>query len=285
MGIPARRPAPVQAVWLGYPGTAGATWNDYLIADRIVAPAARSAFFVEQLCLLPHSYMVTDNRQPIAPGRMTRTDAGLPDEAFVFASFNNSYKISPGIFDCWMRLLRRVEGSVLWLPGFNSEIQGRLTHEAAAREIDPARLVFAPRLPKEWHLRRLALADLALDTLAYNGHTTTCDALWAGLPVLTVAGESFARRVSASLLTAIGLPELVATTPAVYERRALALAGNRQRLSALRARLQNNRAMTPLFDTAQFARHLEQAYGAMWQRHAAGGNPAPIEIAAVASDG
>jgi predicted O-linked N-acetylglucosamine transferase (SPINDLY family) len=285
MGIPARRPAPIQVVWLGYPGTAGTPWNDYLIADRIVAPAAQAEFFVESLCLLPHSYMVTDDRQPIAPGRMSRADAGLPGDAFVFASFNNSYKIGPGIFDCWMRLLRRIERSVLWLPSFDAAIGDRLKQEATARGIDPARLVFAPRLPKEWHLRRLALADLALDTVAYNGHTTTCDALWAGLPVLTLAGKSFARRVSASLLTAIGLPELVATTLAVYERRALALATNRHRLSVLRGRLQHNRGTMPLFDTAQFARHLERAYRAMWQRHTAGEKPALIDIAADATDG
>jgi predicted O-linked N-acetylglucosamine transferase (SPINDLY family) len=171
------------------------------------------------------------------------------------------------------------------LPSFEATIGDRLKHEATARGIDPARLVFAPRLPKEWHLRRLALADLALDTVAYNGHTTTCDALWAGLPVLTLAGKSFARRVSASLLTAIGLPELVATTLAVYERRALALATNRHRLSVLRGRLQHNRGTMPLFDTAQFARHLERAYRAMWQRHTAGEKPALIDIAADATDG
>jgi protein O-GlcNAc transferase len=285
MGIPARRPAPVQAVWLGYPGTSGAAWNDYLIADRIVAPAGEAAFFVETLCLLPHSYLVTDDRQPIATGRMTRADAGLPEDAFVFASFNNSYKIGPGIFDCWMGLLRKLENSVLWLPQFDPARQQRLRQEAANRRVDPARLLFAPRLPKEWHLRRLALADLALDTFAYNGHTTTCDALWAGLPVLTMAGQTFARRVSASLLTAIGLPELIVTTIAAYEQRALMLAQNRHQLSVLRSRLQHRRKSMTLFDTTRFARDLERAFAAMWARYAAGGRPALIEIGAEPDNG
>ncbi|MDZ4736490.1 MAG: tetratricopeptide repeat protein [Rhodospirillaceae bacterium] len=285
MGIPARRPAPVQAAWLGYPGTIGADWNDYLIADRIVAPADQTEFFVEKLCLLPHSYMVTDDRQVIAPGRMTRADAGLPDDAFVFASFNSSYKIDPAIFDCWSRIMRSVDRSVLWLPQFGAEIEARLRAESESRAIDPARLIFAPRLPKEWHLRRLALADLALDTAAYNGHTTTCDALWAGLPVLTLTGRSFARRVSASLLSAIGLPELAVSTIASYERHALGFARNRHQLSVLRGRLQHNRRSTPLFDTARFARDLERGYQAMWRQFAAGGNPVAIDIATDPIDG
>ncbi|MEX0808559.1 MAG: tetratricopeptide repeat protein [Dongiaceae bacterium] len=285
MGIPARRPAPVQAAWLGYPGTVGADWNDYLIADRIVAPADQTEFFVEKLCLLPHSYMVTDDRQAIAPGRMTRADAGLPDDAFVFASLNNSYKIDPAIFDCWTRIMHGVDRSVLWLPQFGPGIEERLRAEAASREIDPARLIFAPRLPKEWHLRRLALADLGLDTAAYNGHTTTCDALWAGLPVLTLIGRSFARRVSASLLAAVGLPELAVSTIAAYESRALALARNRHQLSVLRGRLQHNRRTTPLFDTARFARDLERGYRAMWRHYVSGEKPATIDIAVEPADG
>ncbi|MEX1109815.1 MAG: tetratricopeptide repeat protein [Dongiaceae bacterium] len=285
MGIPARRPAPVQATWLGYPGTVGADWNDYLIADRIVAPADQTDAFVEKLCLLPNSYMVTDDGQPVATGRMSRANAGLPEDAFVFASFNSSYKIDPAIFDCWTRIMRGVDRSVLWLPQFGATVEERLRAEAASREVDPARLIFAPRLPKEWHLRRLAFADLALDTAAYNGHTTTCDALWAGLPVLTLTGRSFARRVSASLLTAVGLPELAVSTIAAYERRALALARNRHQLSVLRGRLQHNRRTMPLFDTALFARDLERAYEAMWRQFASGQKPAPIEIAADSVDG
>jgi predicted O-linked N-acetylglucosamine transferase (SPINDLY family) len=284
MGIPARRPAPVQAVWLGYPGTGGGTWNDYVIADRFVAPPADAAFYVEQLCHLPHCYLATDDRQPIASGRMTRADAGLPDDGFVFASFNSSYKIEPEIFGVWMRILQGTPGAVLWLPAFDEAICRRLREEAGARSVDPARLVFAPRIEKQWHLRRLALADLALDTVAYNGHTTTADALWGGLPVLTTVGRSFARRVSASMLATLGVPELIAPSLDAYETEAIALARDRDRLAAIRERVAQGRSTSPLFDTARFTRNLERACRVMLDRRAAGAAPAPIDVREGGSD-
>ena len=278
MGIPARRPAPIQAIWLGYPGTGGAAWNDYIIADDFVAPPADAGFYVEQLCLLPHSYLVTDGRQAIAPGRVTRTDMELPETGFVFASFNNSYKIDPQLFDVWMRILRAVDGSVLWLPEFDDAIRTRLQAEAIARGVEATRLVFARKLPKEWHLKRIGLADLALDTLAYNGHTTTADMLWGGLPVLTATGRSFARRVSGSLLQAIGAPELIVPSLEVYEQTAIMLARDPIRLAELRNRIIANRATAPLFDTDRFARNLERAYDAMRRQHLAGGPLTPIRV-------
>lgn len=278
MGIPARRPAPIQAIWLGYPGTGGAVWNDYIIADDFVAPPADAAFYVEQLCLLPHSYLVTDGRQAIAPGRVTRSDMALPETGFVFASFNSSYKIDPPLFDVWMRIVRAIDGSVLWLPEFDEAVRTRLQFEATARGVDAARLVFARKLPKEWHLKRLGLADLALDTLAYNGHTTTADALWGGLPVLTAAGRSFARRVSGSLLRSIGAPELIVPSLEVYEQTAIALARDPVRLTELRNRIAANRATAPLFDTVRFARNLERAFDAMRRQRLAGGPASPILV-------
>ncbi len=278
MGIPARRPAPVQAVWLGYPGTGGGAWNDYIIADDFVAPLGDAAFYVEQLCLLPHTYLVADDRQAIAPGRIFRKDMALPDDGFVFASFNSSYKIDPPLFDVWMGILRAIDGSVLWLPEFDEPIRAHLKQAATERSVDPARLVFAQRLPKEWHLKRIGLADLALDTLAYNGHTTTADALWAGVPVLTATGRSFARRVSGSLLQAIGTPELIVPSLDVYEEAAIALARDPQRLADLRGRIAANRSTTPLFDTARFARHLEHAYDTMRRRSLAGGPASAIVV-------
>jgi predicted O-linked N-acetylglucosamine transferase (SPINDLY family) len=278
MGIPARRPAPVQALWLGYPGTGGGDWNDYVIADDFVAPLADAEFYVESLCLLPHSYLVTDGAQPIAPGRVRRADMALPEDAFVFASFNSSYKIGADIFDVWMRILRAIDGSVLWLPEFDEAIRARLRAAASERAVDAERLVFARKLPKDWHLKRLALADLALDTIAYNGHTTTADALWAGLPVLTATGRSFARRVSGSLLRAIGAPELVAPSLDAYEALAIALARDRDRLAGLRARIAANRTTAPLFDTGRFARNLERAFRLMRRRNLAGGSPVPIVV-------
>ena len=278
MGIPARRPAPVQAVWLGYPGTGGGAWNDYIIADDFVAPLDDAEYYVEQLCLLPHSYLVTDDRQAIAPGRVFRKDMALPETGFVFASFNSSYKIDAPLFDAWMRILRAVEGSVLWLPEFDEAIRARLQAAATERSVDASRLAFARRLPKEWHLKRIALADLALDTLAYNGHTTTADALWAGLPVLTATGRSFARRVSGSLLRAIGAAELIVPSLEVYEATAIALARDPQRLAALRGRIADNRGKTPLFDTVRFARNLERAYDTMRRRKLVGGPATPIVV-------
>jgi predicted O-linked N-acetylglucosamine transferase (SPINDLY family) len=205
----AYRPAPIQINYLGYPGTMGAPFIDYGIADQLVLPFDQQGFYTEQIVQLPECYQVNDSQRRIADRTPTRREAGLPEEGFVFCCFNNNYKITVPVSDVWMRLVQAVNGSVLWLLMDNAGAQGNLRKEAAARGIDPARLVFAGRLPPEDHLARHRLADLFLDTLPYNAHTTASDALWAGLPLVSCRGETFAGRVSASLLDAIGLPELV----------------------------------------------------------------------------
>ena len=260
------RPAPLQVAWLGYPGTMGADFYDGLIVDDMVAPAADQPFYGETLVHLPHTYFPTDPARPIA-ATPSRNAAGLPPDGFVFCCFNNNWKFTPELFDVWMRLLRDVPGSVLWLKATNPAATRALRREAEARAIDPARLVFAPNLPSDAeHLARHALADIFLDTLPYNAHATACDALWAGLPVVTCRGEAFAGRVAASLLTAIGLPELVTQTIADYEALALRLARAPQELQALKDRLAANRLTTPLFDADRFRADIEGAYTAMLQR-------------------
>ena len=256
------RPCPVQATWLGYPGTTGADFIDYLIADPIVAPLSHQAFYSEKIFHLPHSYFPTDNSRPIATPP-SRAEEGLPADSFVFCSFSNNWKINPPVFDIWMRLLRDVPGSTLWLKDCGDLPAGNLRREAAARGINSQRLVFARHAPLEKHLARHALADLFLDTLPYGAHATATDALWAGLPVLTRLGDAFAGRVGASLLTAAELPELITRTPADYEATALALARDPTRLKNLREKLAASRATTPLFDTAKFTRGLEAAYETM----------------------
>jgi len=227
---------------------------------------------------LPDCYQVNDDRRGIGARVPTRADAGLPEAGFVFCCFNNNFKISPDVFAIWMRLLAQVEGSVLWLFQDNPVAAANLRQEALRHGIDVARLVFAPRLPPADHLARHACADLFLDTLPYNAHTTASDALWTGLPVLTCAGRAFAGRVAASLLHAIGLPELVTASLADYERLALALARTPEQLAALRDKLARQRTTSALFDTDQFRRHLEWAYVRMWQQHARGGAPASFDV-------
>ncbi len=226
------RPAPVQVTWLGYPGTTGADFFDYLIGDPVVTPAQDQPFYSERLVQLPDTYFPTDAARPI--GRTpSRAEAGLPEQGFVFCSFNNAWKITPSFFDIWMRLLAQIPDGVLWLKQCNDAARANLGREAAARGIDPARLVFAPTAPLDVHLARHALAGLFLDTLPYNAHATAADALWAGLPVLTCKGEAFAGRVAAGLLQAMGLPELITETLADYEETALELARDPARLAAL----------------------------------------------------
>jgi predicted O-linked N-acetylglucosamine transferase (SPINDLY family) len=220
-------------------------------------PAELAPFFSEKIVHLPDSFLVNDTKKAVAPQTPSRRTAGLPEAGFVFCCFNNSYKITPAVFGAWMRLLGAVPDSVLWLLEYNAEARDNLEREAAARGVDPARLAFAPRLPQAAHLARHGLADLFLDTLPVNAHTGASDALWAGLPVLTCAGNAFAGRVAASLLHAVGLPELVTHSLAEYEALALALARDPARLGALRARLEENRRREPLFDTARFCRQLE----------------------------
>lgn len=277
--IPALRPAPIQVNYLGYSGTMGAPYIDYIIGDRIVTPPGRGETFRETLVLMPHAFMVTDHEQPIADVAARRADEGLPETGVVFASFNNSYKIEPKVFSLWMRILAEVPGSVLWLTRFVPTVMRNLSREAEARGIDPARLVFAGHKPsKAEHLARVGLADLFLDTFVYNAHTTTCDALWAGLPVLTCPGETFASRVAASLLTAVGLPELVVDDPEAYERTAIRLAREPDERAALRRKLQARRTTWPLFDTPRHVRNLERAYRAMWEVYASGRPPETIVV-------
>ena len=241
-GIFGHRAVPLQVTFQGYPGTMGAPFFDYMIADAFTIPLENRQFYSEQIVNMPHTYMPNDNTRPIAERTPTRAEAGLPEEGFVFACHNHEYKISPDIFDIWMRLLKQVDGSVLWLKSVNPSAVINLRREAAAWGVAPERLIFAPRLPKaEDHLARLQLADLFLDTRPYNAHATACDALWAGLPVLTCPGRAFPARVAASVLFAIGLPELVAASLEDYEALALALAHDPQRLAAIREKLAHNR--------------------------------------------
>ncbi len=276
--ILAARPAPVQVNYLGFPGTMGADFIDYVIGDEIVTPADQQLNFAERLVRLPHSYQANDTKRPIAPSRPSRSECGLPEHGFVFCCFNNTFKITPMVFDVWMRLLDQVPGSVLWLLRANDGVADRLRSEAARRGVDPARLVFAPRRDLADHLARHDRADLFLDTLPYNAHTTASDSLWAGLPVLTCRGETFAGRVAASLLNAVGLPELITASLAEYEALALALARDPARLEALRRRLRTNRDAAPLFDSAAFTRDLETAYSRMWQAWCDGRPPEAFAV-------
>lgn len=269
-GIFALRAAPIQVSYLGYPGTMGADYMDYLIADPVLIPTSSRAHYREKIVYLPNSYQVNDDKREIAAQAPTRAEAGLPATSVVFCCFNNSYKITPATFDGWMRILQQVDSSVLWLLDDNPAATRNLQREATARGIDAGRLVFAPRLPMAEHLARHALADLFLDTLPYNAHTTASDALWAGLPVLTCPGPAFASRVAASLLTAVGMPELIASNQDAYEALAVALAKQPERLRQLRQKLVHNRTSTALFNTPLFTRHIEQAYRTMVERQANG---------------
>lgn len=274
----AHRAAPVQMNYLGFPGTMGADFIDYVIADEVVLPEPVWPFYSEKVITLPGSYQVNDDRRVIADRPGDRADFGLPENGFVFCCFNNNYKITPAEFDVWMRLLGEVGGSVLWLLDDNRWAKANLMEEAAARGINPARLVFAARIPLADHLARQRCADLFLDTFNYNAHTTASDALWAGLPVVTKAGRTFPARVAASLLAAIGLPELITDTIEDYQELARALATEPGRLSAIKSKLAANRLTTPLFDSKQFARHIEGAYELAIERLLAGLPPAPIRV-------
>ncbi len=274
LGILAHRPAPVQASFLGFAGTTGADYIDYLLADQTVILPEQQSFFSEKIVYLPDSYMPFDDTRRIGDAVPSRSDAGLPPDAVVFACFNNSYKFSPSVFGAWMRILTAVPGSVLWLPDTNAAATHNLKREAAARGVAAERLVFAPFAPSpEAHLARLRLADLFLDTLPYNAHSTAIDALCAGLPVLTCVGQSFAGRVGASLLKAAGLAELIAQLPEKYEAMAIEAARDPERLAAIKTQLGNARRTAPLFDTARFTRRLEAAFRQMWIRAEAGEAP------------
>lgn len=301
LGIQALRPAPVVVSWLGYPGTLGEPrMADYVIGDPTVTPLEHAPFYSEKLALMPHTYQPNDRSRSVA-AIPTREQAGLPPEAFVFCTFNQAYKITPDMLDLWARILEQVPGSVLWLlTPKDATARGNLLAEAERRGLAAERIIFAPNKPQAEHLARLSLADLALDTLPYTSHTTCSDALWVGLPLVTLLGETFPARVAAGLLRTMDLPELVAETPGDYVRKVVDIALHPERLKALREKIKRNRETLPLFDTARFTRDLEKLYLRMWANHqtkrhehivpwqfehamalSQGRKPAPMKIAVV----
>jgi len=279
-GILAHRPCPVQVNYLGYPGTIGAPWLDYIIGDAVVLPFADQQFYSEKIVQLPHCYQANDTKRAVAEAALSRAEAGLPDKAFVFCCFNAAWKITPAVFAVWMRLLKALPGSALWLLEDNASMPGNLRKAAAAQGVDPARLVFAARMSPAAHRARHRLADLFLDTLPYGAHTTASDALWMGLPLLTCLGRQFDGRVAASLLQTIGLPELVTTSLEDYEALALVLARSPGKLADLRARLAANRLSSPLYDVARFARSIEAAYLRMMEISRRGEKPQGFAVPA-----
>ncbi|SEB05292.1 tetratricopeptide repeat protein [Rubrimonas cliftonensis] len=283
LGDLAQRVAPVQVHHLAYPSSLGASFIDYIVADHVLIPPEWRDCYSESVIYMPHTYQCTDNARLLSPKVTTRADFGLPEDALVFCCFNKGYKISPQEFDIWMRLLQKLPGSVLWLLRDNEWCDGNLRREARARGVDPARLVFATTLRQGEHLARHAHADLFLDTFNVNAHTTTSDALWAGLPVVTKIGDQFAARVAASLLCAVGLPELVTRSAQEYEALILELALNPDLLASFRARLAVNRLVEPLFDTARYTADFEAGLKAAAARSADGLPPADIDVATAAA--
>nr|MDJ0862744.1 tetratricopeptide repeat protein [Gammaproteobacteria bacterium] len=269
--ITALRPAPVQVNYLGYPGTCGAEWVDYIIADPNVIPRALGDCYSERVVVLPDSYQPNDRTRPIGctPDRRA---CDLPESALVFCNFNQTYKITPAMFDVWMRILRTVPGSVLWLLESNRWAPDNLRREAAVRGIDADRLIFAPKLPMEAHLGRLRNADLCIDTFPYTSHTTGSDALWTGVPLVTMTGETFASRVAASLLCTLGVPELVTDSIDAYFNLAWTLARTPDKLTAIKSKIESNRRTSPLFDSDRYTRNLESAYETMWENYRLGGS-------------
>ena len=277
-GIFSYRAAPIQVNYLGYPGTMGADYIDYIIADKTLIPLDAQSSYTEKVVYLPNSYQVNDRKRLISDRQFTRHELGLPEDEFVFCCFNNNFKILPVTFTSWMRILKAVEGSVLWLLQDNPWAVENLKKEAQKQGVDAQRLVFAERMPLPDHLARHRQADLFLDTLPYNAHTTASDALWAGLPVLTLMGNTFPGRVGASLLKAIDLPELITNTQEEYEAMAIELAMNPQKLRDIKLRLAKNRFTAPLFDTPLFTKNLETIYIKMMERYQAGLEPEHIAI-------
>jgi protein O-GlcNAc transferase len=274
----AMRPAAVQAQWLGYAGTMGAPWIDYIVADRVLIPSGHEPHFSEKIIRLPHSYQPTDDKRQIGE-QPSRQDAGLPEAGFVFCCFNAAYKITPEVFDVWMQFLKAIDKSVLWLLEPAPTAVAGLRREAQARAVDPDRIIFAKHQPSSRHLGRLALADLALDCAPYGSHTTASDALWAGVPLVALMGTTFASRVSASVLTAAGLPDLITTSLDDYYRLALRLAHDRDAIAQLKTRVQDQCRSSALFDTTRFTRNLEAVFVAIWERHRDGLPPDHVTIA------
>lgn len=278
MGIFAHRAAPIQISFLGYPGSSGASFMDYLIADKTVIPSDVRAHYDERILFMPNSYQPTDNARNAAAAPTKRAEVGLPEEAFVFCCFNNSAKIGTTEFTIWMRVMARVPQSVLWLLDGDRMMRENLVQVAHAHGVSSDRLIFAPRVPQAEHMERLRHADLVVDTFFYNAHTTACDALWVGVPVLTKAGRQFAARVAASLLKSVGLPELITSTDGDYEVRMEELATTPTRMSRLKAHLAEDRAKLPLFDTERYARDLEGGFLAILDRHTKGLPPTDIYL-------
>lgn len=277
--ILACRPVPINVSFLGYPGTMGSDFIDYILADKVVLPFDQQPYYTEEIIHLPDSFFLRDSSEPVSGGARSRAQEGLPDEGIVFCCFNNSYKFTAPIFKIWMRLLAEIEGSVLWLSSADSQTVANLRNAAMGLGVDPKRIVFAARVPSiADHLARHRLADLFLDTLPYNAHSTANDALWAGLPVLTCVGQAFAGRVAASMLHAVGLPELVCSTLEEYEALAKKLVGQPTLLADIRRRLENNRQTAPLFDLDRYRRHIESAYTMMWQRWRCGDRPEAFSV-------
>jgi len=276
------RPAPIQVNFLGFPGSLGANFFDYVVTDPVVTPLAAAADYDEKFAYLPDCYQPNDSQREVGP-IPNRAERGLPQSGFVFCCFNNTYKITPDLFDCWCDLLRLVEGSVLWLLDANLQAKENLLREVAARGIAPERVVFAPKVPGSQHLARLALADLVLDTRPYNAHTTASDALWVGVPIVTWPGPTFASRVAASLVTTIGVPETIAGSLDEYKAIALHLAQTPDQLAALKQRILQARATSPLFDSTRFAANLESLFGRMFERWKSGAAPAHLQPQAVSN--
>ncbi len=277
-GIFAEGCAPLQVNYLGYPGTMGADYMDYMIADRTVIPENSQKYFTEKIAYLPFSYQVNDSKRKISNRVFTKQELCLPTSGFVFCCFNNSYKILPATFSGWMRILKAVEGSVLWLLEDNPTAVKNLRKEAEARGVDANRLVFAKRIKCDEHLARHRMADLFIDTFPCNAHTTASDALWAGLPVLTCMGNSFASRVAGSLLNAMEMPELITHSQEAYEAKAIDFATNSAKLKEIHEKLKRNRLTTPLYDTATFTNHIEEAYQKMYERYREGLPPGQIYV-------
>ena len=278
IGIFSYRAAPIQVSYMGYPGTSGASYIDYYIGDKTVIPKESRQYYSEKIVYLPNSAIIKDRKRMISDKKFTREEVGLPTEGFIFCCFNTNYKITPDVFDSWTKILNAVKGSVLWLLAGNLTAAKNLRKEAEKRGLDPARLVFAKKMQLPEYLASYQISDLFIDTLAYTGATTTSDALWAGLPVVTCAGESFVNRMSASLLIAINLPELITYTRSEYEALAIDLATNPVKLRFIKDKLIANRLTTPLFDTPLFTRHIEDAYTEMFERYQADLLPDHIEI-------
>lgn len=270
--------APIQMTYLGYPGTLASPCFDYAIVDETVIPTEEREHYTENLIYLPHSYQCTDNERPVSEKQTARADWGLPDEGMIFCCFNHTAKICPDVFSIWMSVLKQAEGSVLWLLESNKWAKENLRREAEQKGVDPDRLIFAPKVAQDEHLARLRHADLFLDTFAYNAHTTASDALYMGLPIVTKAGRQFAARVGASLLKAVGLPELVTETDSEYEALILDLAADPQRLTHIRDKLNRGRLGSPLFDTGRFARNFEKGLLAAYQRNVDGKEPVDFMI-------